>query len=134
MKVNALKYILLSSIAAFFFVGPFGLSHLAMGTSANGNMSGCPFMGIPALCHMNPLEHAFALQNMFATIPFAGIFAFFISLLLTLVGIPLLRNFWRSISASPRSISAPPPIAYAYIPRHTLQEAFSNGILHSKAF
>ncbi|MHB8710001.1 MAG: hypothetical protein ACYC6X_00375 [Minisyncoccota bacterium] len=132
--MNTLKYFLLTSIAAFFLLGSFGLTHLTMNTGAEGQMSGCPLMGIPALCHMSPLEHAFTFQNMLTAIPFSGIFAFLISILLAL-SIVLLAPVLLSIATDLfEPLIGPPTRTNRLIPRHSFQEAFSNGIIHSKAF
>ncbi|MHB1769881.1 MAG: hypothetical protein ACYCPH_02255 [Minisyncoccota bacterium] len=130
--MNTLKYFLLSGIATFFFISPLGV-HFAMPLGPGGEMSGCPLMGTPALCHMSPFAHASALQNMFVAIPFAGIFAILIALLFALVAIPLIRANWK-IGTFLKFVYAPPPQANASLPRNVLQKAFARGIIHSKAF
>ncbi|HQU08158.1 MAG: hypothetical protein B7X04_00080 [Parcubacteria group bacterium 21-54-25] len=55
------KFILLNGIAALLFVGTFGITIGASMMNANGHMSGCPLMGVPTVCHMSPLDHAFTL-------------------------------------------------------------------------
>ncbi|MHB1163225.1 MAG: hypothetical protein ACYCZZ_01725 [Minisyncoccota bacterium] len=132
--MSVAKQVVLASIAVFLFVGAFGVAETAMTMGSDGHMAGCPLMGIPALCHMSPLEHASALQNMFAAIPFAGVLLFLVSLLLTLVGIPLFRSTWQIVRAFFWPIHAPPLRTSTYISQHSLQDAFSNGILHSKAY
>lgn len=132
--MRAVKYMLLAGVASFFLVGAFGFAQVGMGMDSTGDMSGCPLMGIPALCHMSPLEHAFMLQNVFTAVPSTGMFAFLISILLALSIVfltPLLRGVDISLFKPPLHLLTR---KRGTIPRHSLQEAFSNGILHSKAF
>ncbi len=129
------KFILLNGIAALLFVGTFGTTIGASMMNANGHMSGCPLMGVPTGRHMSPLDHAFTLQNMLATIPFSGVFASFVLFLLALAMVALITpTLWSSIGNFIEPLLEPPARAHRYIPRHTLQEAFSNGVLHSRAF
>ncbi len=120
------------SIGALLAVAIFGFSS-GMVTNADGTMSSCPNMGVPALCHMSPLEHAFSLQNMLTSIPFSGVFAFLIFLLLALATLLLVPIIWTNFVVLLEYVSHSPP-PNTYVLRHTLQEAFSNGILNSKAF
>ncbi len=132
--MGAVKYILLTSVVAFLFVCAPGITQLGMSTDIDGQTSNCPLMGMPALCHMSPLEHAFALQNILTVVPFSGIFALFAALLLAL-SIVLLAPVLLSIAVN---LFKPPPGTPTrtdrFVPQHSLQEAFSNGILNSKAF
>lgn len=127
------KYILLMSIVGFLLASTFGLAQLGMSMDSAGHMPGCPFMGVPALCHMSPLEHAFTLQNMLTAIPFSGIFALLVSILLALA-ITLLAPIWKGLGILFEPVVRPSSRMYTLIPRHTLQEAFASGILNSKAF
>jgi hypothetical protein len=119
--------------AGFFVISSVGAAYLGMSMDAKGQMSNCPLMGIPALCHMSPLEHAFTLQNMLTALPFTGILAFLISVLLALSIIFLAPFAWINIGVLFEPLLRPPAV-YKLISRHTLQEAFARGILHSKAF
>lgn len=90
----------------------------------------CPFMGVPALCNMSPVEHITQWQQLFTTtVPQ------FLALFLLLVGvIATIRYFIQSL-ASPqqerkftRQFRRPERL---YDP---LRIALARGILHSKAF
>ena len=132
--LSGMKHILLVGIAAFLFLNSFGITHLGMSINADGQTSTCPFMGVPALCHMNPLDHIFTVQTMLVTIPAIGTLFFLISLLCGLIAFPVLRRIWQLADLAYLSSSSPPPILSRYVPRHALQEAFASGIIHSKAF
>ena len=132
--MSVAKQAVLASVAAFLFVGAFGIAQTGMTMSTDGPMTGCPFMGIPALCHMSPLEHALTLQNMLVAIPFAGILLLLISLLSSFVEIPFFRGVWQIMSAFLWPLHAPPLRIAVRVSRHALQDAFSNGIIHSKAY
>ena len=121
------------SIGAVLAVAIFGFSS-GMTTNADGKMSSCPNMGVPSLCHMNPLEHAFSLQSMLTAVPFSGIFTLLISLLLAFSIVFLAPLAWLNLSILFKSILRPPPRSAGFISRHTLQEAFARGILNSRAF
>lgn len=132
--MNVAKHTFLVGIVLFLFVGAFGVSQTEMATKPGGSMTGCPLMGVPALCHMSPLTHAFTLQDMLIMIPFSGIFMFFITLLLALSVISLVPLFLNTPSLSAKLFKRPPARRSGFPPRFALQEAFSNGILHSKAY
>ncbi len=125
---------LIAEVTVLLFLGLIGVTYSPMSPGPSGHMSGCPFMGGPALCHMSPLDHAYGLQNMLTAVPFSGVFAFFVLLLLALTIVAAAPIVWNSISILLEPLLKPPVRAYRFIPRHTLQEAFSNGILHSKVF
>ena len=88
----------------------------------------------PHSATMSPLEHAFTLQNMLTAIPFSGIFALFIALLVSLSIIPLVPLPWGISFKLLEPHIRPPARKDRFISRHSLQDAFSNGILNSKAF
>jgi hypothetical protein len=131
--VTTSKYILVTLATIFFVISSIGVSYIGMSMGASGQMSGCPLMGVPALCHMSPLEHAFTLQNMLTAVPFSGMFALLVSILLALA-ITLLASIWKDLGILFEPVLRPPSRARELILRHSLQEAFSNGILNSKAF
>ena len=130
------KHAILLSVIGFLAVGSFGLGSAGIVMhNTDGKMSGCPLVGVPAVCHMSPLDHAFALQGMLTTaVPFGGLFALIVSLLLAFSFIPLIPFMRKSLELfsgpSRRSSSVRDKILF----RHTLQEAFARGILNSKAF
>ncbi len=109
-------------------------SSMGMQITPEGHMSGCMFSA-NGLCSMTPLEHAGAWQNLFASFP-AEVFvmillAFLLSLVFSLRPLTLVllkidalqpdRSFYRKRSR-----------ALAHL--NPLQEGFSRGIIHSKAF
>jgi len=122
-------------LLAFLIVGLLGLSHFAMNMNDGGEALGCPFMNTPTLCAMNPFYHIAVWQSMFAASFLKETFS--LLALIALLGILftfILRNFWLT-GDIPRSIT---PVRQILIRTFTvinpLQEAFSNGILHSKIF
>ena len=135
MKVeNIQKRILVLGAIAFVAVGLLSFTNFGMSTNADGQMLGCPFMGIPTLCQMNHLDHAFALQNMLVAVPFSGIFTLLISILLVLSLVLLAPVFLSIVVNLFEPLLHPPRRTSRLVPRNTLQEAFSNGLLNSRAF
>ena len=130
------KYAILLSVIGFLVAGSFGLGSAGIVmNNTNGKMSGCPLIGVPAFCHMSPLDHAFALQSMLTTaIPFSGLFALIVSMLLAFSFIPLIPFMWTGLKPLSKSSERPPSARGKILFRHTLQEAFARGILNSKAF
>ena len=137
------KILITLSLVIFLLVGAAGVTYsgvmmpalhsLGEEGSTGGPMFGCPFMGVPALCSMGQLEHAFTLQQMLMAVPFADLFAFLILLLIAL-SVAFLAALFRHRIPVPLPLLRPPSRTHRAIPRHTLQEAFASGILHSKAF
>ena len=113
-----------------------GLPHFGMNMGEGGQMSGCPFMGMTAMCPMSPVEHIAAWQSMFTSIPAQkDALSILLSLLFAIAGLGIVR-MWHTLSP-PKIISLVPlrKSDQAYIPSHTfLQEAFSSGILNPKLF
>ena len=97
----------------------------------DGMMEPCPFMGVPSLCNMSPLEHVSAWQHMFiATLqPYLSSF---LLLLLSLLLAPAFSNIALQLK--------PPRIKFAFRTRYRerifdpLQSAFSRGILNTKIY
>ncbi len=83
---------------------------------------------------MNPLEHMAAWQSAFAT-PASNTF---VLSLLFLFALLLARALVKKITRGFQSLRVMiQPALHAlspHIPRYVLQEAFSNGIIHSKVF
>lgn len=127
------RSLLIVSIIVFFAAGTFGISHLGMTSDANGQMSNCPFMGVAALCDMNPLEHIAAWQNMFTAVPFKGISALAL-LLLAFFAVFLWRDFWNTRWVQSISNHSQYFRNKTFLIRNELQEALSAGILHPKLF
>lgn len=128
------KPLLVFAAVAMLLAASFGGAHIGMDSDMQGQMSGCPFMGMAAICNMTPLEHISAWQNMFTTLPqqkdlFALLFALFGAVAAFL---------WMKYRFDPPSKAVVPiqKISYqAYIPLATaLQELFARGILNPKPF
>lgn len=81
-------------ILAFAFSLNAGIA--SMHTDDMGNMTDCPFMGMDAICQMNPFEHITTVQIMFTGIPAKSIGLAILSLILII-----------SFTAIPR-INSPP--------------------------
>ena len=132
MKVST--YAWLIGVALFVFLGSFGITSWTMPSNADGAMSGCPLSGAPALCHMNPLEHAFTLQTMLTAVPSFSLFALLAAFLISLTLVLIAPFLWSIIAVFFESTIGPPLAAVKTIPRHSLQEAYASGVLNSKAF
>ena len=122
------------SVAIFLFAGTVATAHPRTMMGTDGHMLGCPFMGVPALCAMDQLEHAFTLQAMLTAIPLSDFFAFLVSILVALSLAFLASSLWNRTLALFEPLLRPPSRTRRALPRHALQGAFANGILHSKAF
>lgn len=92
----------------------------------------CPFMS-SAVCHANILEHTFMLQQTLTTVALGWSFAIFLLALLLAFFTPL---FAPSLARADIHTLRCRDVRFLRPPlfRHTLQEAFARGILHSKAF
>lgn len=123
-------------LSAFILVAFFGMSLVIMGMNMdkNGQMDGCPFLGVTVLCKMNPLEHIEAWQNMFTTLPPKNISILTTFLMLAMFSIFFLRNPWSKNNLQAISIHRKRFRYSTYIARNKLQEAFSSGILNPKIF
>lgn len=75
------KNILMLGISAFFIAGIVSPAYLPMPMNDDGTMANCPYLGITALCTMQPLEHVVALQSMLAALPVKTV-GFFIAIIL----------------------------------------------------
>ncbi len=132
------KILLFAALLAFFFIGFLGFGHADMTLGSDGQMtSNCPFMSeMSSLCQMNPLEHFAAWQSMFtAMLNKSGILTNLFLLLILTLGAMLIR---ANVSAAPPKIAEDQSL-FSYYKRRipiagSLQEAFSNGILHPKLF
>lgn len=128
------KPLFVLAVVAMLLTASFGGAHVGMDPDMQGQMSGCPFMGMSAICNMTPLEHITAWQNMFTTLPQQkDLFALFFALFGAVVAF-----LWMKYRFDP-PIGAVEPIQkisyQAYIPLATaLQELFARGILNPKPF
>ncbi len=129
------RSLLLIAFLAFFFVGFLGLGHASM-IASEEQMSNCPFMGMAAVCKMNPLEHIAAWQNLFTMSSQKDMFALLLLLLLAgALSFPI-SNLWRKKKQRSDTIRlhALRSRIDALIIHSPLHEALSNGIIHSKVF
>ena len=124
------RYFLLLGLGAFLFLNLFGLSSFGMSMSSDGHMSECPFMGVTAVCQMSPSEHISAWQHMFTATTTENTLALLLLICAAVIfAYCLNRQLYPEIRAS--LLSQPPDPSFFKSP---LQEAFSNGILNSKAY
>ncbi len=132
--MSAKKTLLVSLLITFMFVGGFGVFHFGMDMDMEGGMSGCPFMGMTAICEMTPYEHISEWQAAFTTLPHTNT--------LTLLLISLLALFislaWLGRIPIRPPLSLAPPVRYTQREEkpivNLLQELFSSGILNPKLF
>ena len=95
-------------------------------------MHDCPFMGMTAICQMNPLEHIAVWQSKFATLTLKASLTVLLLTLLALA-IPALWQRLR-IQTVHQSNFCRARIDAPLISSNYLADALSNGILHSKVF
>ena len=93
----------------------------------DGQMTNCTFMGTPAICNMSAQEHISAWQRMFSNVP--AQILLLLSLLLLVV-----RPLFRYLTYKPPQILYfQPKEKFTPVFNH-LQEAFSSGLINSKAY
>lgn len=68
MSLSHIRNIALILLIACLLVMSVGGAYTAQTMMEEGSTHHCPFMGVPALCAMNPLAHIAEWQNMFASI------------------------------------------------------------------
>lgn len=117
-------YIAILSILVVVATGPSFFFH---GVSQGGQTLGCPIVGMPAICNMSVQEHISAWQDMFTAIPPVQILLLVALLLAT---VPIFRYL---IHNSPRLLHFRPKERFV-LTVDNLREAFSNGVIHSKAY
>ena len=130
---DVLKKALVSiGVTVFLFVSLFGMLH--MGMASDGTMSNCPFDFGVSLCTMTPLQHIGAAQSFLNNLSSQTGFLYFILLVLSLA-ISLALFFIRFFSP-PKLVLAKNSIYdnRASVLPTFLQQAYSRGILNSKAF
>ncbi len=124
-------------LTGFFVFGV--LSYMgSMAESPHTMMNGethsvCPLMGGTSPACVSVLEHIAHWQSSFAAV-FVELLPLALLLAVIYIGVRFLYpDRWRIA----KFLLTPHPhfsYSYALLPRHHLQDAFSNGILHSKAF
>jgi len=119
------------AIVAFFAVGVLGLTY-GMPMDSSGQMSNCPFLGVTALCKMNPMEHMAAWQNMFAAVPSKTAPELAALLLLALFVVAFLKDIWNSKKLELVPVFSQRFREKTFVVSSPLQELFSSGILHPK--
>ena len=128
------KSILSLGILIFFSISLFGVFHMGMKMDKDGMDSGCPFALGSSICTMTPLEHLGAIQSLFTALPKGeNTLASLLFLTLGLIALPsLLSRLFLPPKLLYKRVSV---FEYRYTqPKGFLQEAFSNGILNSRAF
>jgi flagellar biosynthesis protein FlhB len=126
-----LKALTALATSIFLMAGIFGLSHAGMTMEPDGSMSGCPFMGATAVCNMSPLEHVAAWQSMFTATTSENTLAALLFLILAAISVVLVLGEHIFPEVRGPLFYRPPRFSFF---RHSLQEAFSNGILNSRAY
>lgn len=129
---RAARYCIPLAVVALFFAASIGISHAGMSMDENGHMHDCPFMGMTAICQMNPLEHIAAWQSRFATLTVKESLTMMLLALLALA-IPALWQRLR-VPIVQRTNALRFRESAAPITSNYLADALSNGILHPKVF
>ncbi len=131
-----LSQILLSFAMMALLLASVGLPHfgMAMSMDEQGNMAmDCYMPGMTVACNMTALEHIASWQSAFASV----VQQYGSTLLLVLLSMAIVFAVWV------RQQYPPPRNHFAYrhrlrhlhkLPQSSLQELFSNGILHPKVF
>lgn len=126
---TALYFLIVATVCAAFFAA----SHVGMDAQMGGQMGPCPLMPGVVICNMTPLQHIAAAQTMFTALPrLSDILSLLLLLLAAVIAAAFLS---RNIFPPPKS-TLPRRFAHRneHVPFSSLLEAFSNGIIHSKAF
>lgn len=118
-------------LATFIFLNVFALSSFSIPTDATYDMAGCPLMGMTAICQTNPIGHIRAWQDMFTTTATRTASNFALALLAVYLIILFTKQGIYLEIRAPVRYRRRDSSAFFISP---LQEAFSNGILHSKVF
>lgn len=121
-------------VVMFIFSGFLGAAHWGMDMQMEGAKGLCPLMPGVVICKMTPLQHVAAAQSLFNTLPQQNDIATLLMLLLATAVIAHLlfgMQWAQSQSTQSRHFSK----RRKYVPLAlALQEAFADGIIHSKAF
>lgn len=125
-KMSFLK----AALAVLLFVY-IGFAFLGAAGSMNNQTGNCPFMPghSVAFCQANPLEHIQELQSMFNTVPANPLSLLALLFSLVVIGV-FLKSFFNLSPIVFFRIGVYPPSTL----RSVLQEAYSRGVLNSRAF
>ncbi len=96
----------------------------------DGAMHNCPYMGVPVLCNMSPLEHLSEWQSMFA----ATAQQFATAALLLLLALAIVWQFFGHLFVPERTKTLVPRYRYRERVFDPLRLAFARGIIHTKVF
>jgi hypothetical protein len=96
----------------------------------DGAMQPCPYMGVPTLCNMSPLEHMSEWQSMFA----ATVQQFATASLLVLLALLVLWYFAGHLIVPRRTETLLPRVRYRERVFDPMRLAFARGIIHPKVF
>ena len=129
-------HILLSlGVFTLLYLSMFGIFHMGMAMSMDGQMSDCPFMLGMNICPMTPFEHVSFVHDFFTNIPQQQ--DMILALILAVSFVAATGLIWL------RQLFTPPDrfrsIGYFYRNRYfsiqrLLQQLFSNGILNPKPY
>ncbi|MDP3727706.1 MAG: hypothetical protein Q8R35_03670 [bacterium] len=129
----AMRYWIFPLITIFSLAAVLGAWHsFDMGTQANGEMSGCLFMGNDMLCRMSITEHIASWQSVLTALPHR---ASGLLLVIFLAAVLLFLRFAFRLPLIPSLLHAArllPPVDH-YI-ADPLIRAFARGILHPKIY
>ena len=126
LKTNVFLVFLITFLLVLNMGGAFS-AHMMM----EGDMTPCPYMGMASLCTMTPLEHLSGWQNMFSvTLQESATLILLSFLILSLVWL-----FTHHLFKPPQSLSK----AFSRYRQKekvpsSLQLAFAQGLIHSKAY
>jgi hypothetical protein len=128
--MNAVRQLVLLQLLAVALTMTVGAAHSSGMMMSDGKMENCPYMGVVALCDMNPPEHLFQWQQLFTTTaPHVSTFALFLLLATFLL--------WRFIDNFSYRHNKEEPVAYQIDKIDIfdfLRLAFARGLIHPKVF
>jgi hypothetical protein len=118
---------------AFVLASSLGVMHMGMQMGHDGHMHDCPYAKFLSVCDMTPIEHLSAWKSVFTTLGMKEISLIAFFALLAVFALHALSRQRRVPATRYRQQRG----LYATDVRpfvRSLEDAFSNGILHSKAF
>lgn len=122
------------AITAFVLGGFLATSHLGMKMQREGGVGHCPLMPGVVICNMTPLQHMAAAQSMFNALPQDKDF-FTLLVLVLAAAVAVILPHQKKLLFQPIIRRAGFVLRREDTPLlRLLQEALSNGVIHSKAF